>query len=192
MGESAPRYPKYLDWLRYVSAWMLFTYGASKLLGRQFTLPPEMALRPVGTLSGYQLAWYYYSYSHGYACVLGLIQLAGAAMLLFRKTTALAAAVMLPVMTNIVMINLFFSIAWGALATSAFLLATMLALLWRERSPLMRLFWFDQGGDSAAERRTQAKIAVLVVLVVFVQMGLGLWLQASARSAKGSAAITAH
>jgi hypothetical protein len=49
-------YPKYLDWLRYLSAFLLLTYAASKMLGRQFSLPPEIALRPVGALSGYQLA----------------------------------------------------------------------------------------------------------------------------------------
>src|SRR5579885_1330177 len=103
MADFPPRYPKYLDWLRYLSAWLLFTYGSSKLLGKQFTLPPETALKAVSSLSGYQLAWYYYSYSHAYACILGLVQLAGGAMLLFRKTAALGAAVMLPVMANIVM-----------------------------------------------------------------------------------------
>jgi hypothetical protein len=34
-------------------------------------------------------------------------------MLLFRKTALLGAAVMLPVMANIVMVNLFFAIAWA-------------------------------------------------------------------------------
>lgn len=55
--KSAAPYPKYLDWLRYLSAFLLFTHAASKLLGKQFTLPEEIALRPVGSLSGYQLAW---------------------------------------------------------------------------------------------------------------------------------------
>ena len=107
--ESAAPYPKYLDWLRYVSAFLLFTYASSKLLGRQFSLPPEIALRPVGSLSGYQLAWFYYAHSHAYAVILGLIQLAGGALLLFRKTALLGAALTLPVMANIVMINVFFT-----------------------------------------------------------------------------------
>ncbi|HEY4676870.1 MAG TPA: hypothetical protein VIJ01_06905 [Candidatus Angelobacter sp.] len=69
-AESVSPYPKHLDWLRYLSAFLLLMYGSSKLLGRQFTLPPEIALRPVGSLSGYQLAWFYYSYSHTYAVIL--------------------------------------------------------------------------------------------------------------------------
>jgi len=57
MAEPTAPYPKYLDWLRYLSACLLFTYGLSKLLGIQFTLPPEMALRPVGSLTGRALAY---------------------------------------------------------------------------------------------------------------------------------------
>jgi hypothetical protein len=120
-AEFRAPYPKYLDWLRYLSAFLLFTYASSKMLGRQFTLPAEIALRPAGSLSGYQLAWLYYGHSHAYAVILGLIQLAGGALLLFRKTALLGAALTLPVMTNILMINVFFFIAWGALCTSAFI-----------------------------------------------------------------------
>jgi hypothetical protein len=129
-AEFRTPYPKYLDWLRYLSAFLLFTYAGSKMLGRQFTLPAEIALRPVGSLTGYQLAWLYYGHSHTYAVILGLIQLAGGALLLFRKTALLGAALMLPVMTNIVMINVFFHIAWGAMCTSAFIFASMLAVRW--------------------------------------------------------------
>jgi hypothetical protein len=42
-----------------------FTYALSKMLGRQFSLPPEIALRPVDALSGYQLAWLYYGLTGG-------------------------------------------------------------------------------------------------------------------------------
>src|SRR5262249_26299040 len=142
-------YPKRLDWLRFLSALLLFTYGSSKLLGRQFTLPPEVALRPVGSLNGYQLAWFYYSYSHVYAVILGLIQIAGGVLLLFRKTALLGAAITLPVMTNIVMINVFFSIAWGALGTSTFIFASMLAVLWHHRQALTAVFWTQQAGEPA-------------------------------------------
>ena len=127
--ESAAPYPRYLDWLRYVSAFLLFTYASSKMLGRQFSLPPEIALRPVGALSGYQLAWLYYGHSHAYAVILGLIHLGGGALLLFRKTALLGAALMLPVMTNIVMINVFFHIAWGAMGTSAAMIVLLVISL---------------------------------------------------------------
>jgi hypothetical protein len=166
--ESAAPYPKYLDWLRYLSAFLLFTYASSKMLGRQFSLPPEIALRPAGALSGYQLAWLYYGHSHAYALILGLIQLGGGALL--------GAALMLPVMTNIVMINVFFHIAWGAMGTSAFIFASMLAILWHQRRALVGVFWTDQAGEPASVRRYHRITAALVVLLAITLMGFGLWL----------------
>jgi hypothetical protein len=177
-AEFKAPYPKYLDWLRYLSAFLLFTYASSKLLGRQFSLPPEIALRPAGSLTGYQLAWLYYGHSHAYAVILGLIQLAGGALLLFRKTALLGAALMLPVMTNILMINVFFFIAWGAMGTSAFIFASMLAVLWHGRRALVGVFWTDQAGEPASVRRFHRTLAALIVLLVITLMGFGLWLSA--------------
>ncbi|HEX4629554.1 MAG TPA: hypothetical protein VH188_01185 [Chthoniobacterales bacterium] len=181
MTASSDRYPKYLDWLRYLSAFLLLLYGSSKLLGRQFSVAPELGLRPVGSLSGYQLAWYYYSYSHVYSTLLGLIQLAGAALLLFRKSALLGAALLLPVITNIFLINIFFFIAWGAVCTSALIFASMLALLWHERWALVGVFWTNQVGESAARRKCHRMIAVAVVLSVIVLMAVASWFDAAHR-----------
>jgi hypothetical protein len=176
MAASRDQYPKYLDCLRYLSAFLLFLYGSSKLLGRQFTVAPELALKPVGSLSGHQLAWYFYSYSHVYATLLGLIQLAGATLLLFRKTALLGAALLLPVMTNILMINLFFFITWGAACTSALIFAAMLAVLWRDRRALLGVFWTDQASEPAELRGRHRIIAAAVVLSVIVLMAVASWL----------------
>jgi len=43
MAASIDPYPKPLDWLRYISAFLLLLYGSSKLLGRQFHVAPELA-----------------------------------------------------------------------------------------------------------------------------------------------------
>lgn len=182
MAASIDHYPKHLDWLRYISAFLLLLYASSKLLGKQFSVAPELALRPIGSLSGHQLAWYFYSYSHTYAILLGLIQLAGAALLLFRKTALLGAALLLPVITNILMINLFFFITWGATCTSTLIFVAMLAVLWRERQALLGVFWTHQDGEPAALRRRHRMIAAAVVLSVIVLMAAGFWLDNSPRA----------
>jgi len=169
-------YPKYLDWLRYLSAWLLLTYGLAKLAGVQFHAP-DVAQRPVGSLDGYQLTWYYYSYSHAYGSILGLVQLTGATLLLFRKTATLGAAMMLPVMTNILMVNLFFFIGWGAQATSAFIFASMLALLWRGRVALVGCFWSFQEAEPTNSRKFHRTVAALIVLLVIAEIAFGLFVR---------------
>jgi len=174
---SAP-YPKYLDWLRYLSAFLLLVYASAKLVGRQFHVPPEMALRPVGSLSGYWLAWFYYAYSHTYEVILGLVELAGGTLLLFRKTALLGAALMLPVMTNIVMINVFYVIGVGAMCTSTFIFVSMLAVLWHSRHALVGVFWTDQAGEPVNAQRFHRTLAALVVLLVITMLGVASWISA--------------
>jgi uncharacterized membrane protein YphA (DoxX/SURF4 family) len=162
-------YPKYLDWLRYLSAYLLFSYGISKLAGWQFSISPDIAKNPIGALSGFQLTWYYYSYSHFYARILGVTQLVGGVLLLFRKTAVLGAAVMLPMIANILMINLFFHIAVGAECTAAIIFVSMLALLWRERREIVGLFWSRQPTEADRSRRFHRVMAALILLIVFAQ-----------------------
>lgn len=182
MAKSTDTYPKYLDWLRYLSAFLLFAYGLAKLVGRQFHVPPGMALRPVGSLSGYQLAWFYYAYSHTYEVILGLVEVAGGTLLLFRRTALLGAALMLPVMANIVMINVFYVIGVGAMCTSTFIFASMLAVFWHHRHALVGLFWTDQAAEPVNVRRYYRIIAASVVLLVITLMGFASWLAGSQTS----------
>lgn len=175
MAESTGRYPKYLDWLRFLSAFLLLLYGSVKVVSTQFHIPPGTGLRPVGSLSGYQLAWFYYSYSHTYGVILGLTELAGAALLLFRKTALLGAAVTLPVLANILMINIFYVIGLGALCTSTFIFCSMLAILWHQRHVLVDAFWKQQTDEPPNVRRIYRITAAAIVLLVATLMGVALW-----------------
>jgi hypothetical protein len=137
-------YPKYLDWLRYACAWWLFFYGISKIAGHQLQMPASFAQKPIGALSGYELTWYYFGYAHVYTFILGAIQIVSATLLLFRQTSLIAAMVMLPVMANIVMINLFYWIGWGPMCTSLFITVALLLILWRARDAFRVLLWKSQ------------------------------------------------
>lgn len=168
---SRQRRSKYLEWLRYISAYLILTYGTRKLIGGgQFALGPALDSRPIGSLSGFELTWFYYGYSHAYGTILGLTQILGGVLLLFRKSALLGAALLAPVMANILMINIFFHIALGAEIAAAFLLGSMLLLLWQEREALISLFWRNQHIETRMGIRVQKIAAAIVVLLVLVQV----------------------
>ena len=120
---------------------------SQKIVGHQLTLPTSMLQNPVSSLRGYDLTWYYYGYSHTYKFILGSIQILGASMLLFRKSTLLAAAVLAPMMANIVLINIFYSISRGAAIMSAFILCAMILILANSIRPLLVTFWASQPSE---------------------------------------------
>jgi hypothetical protein len=76
----------------------------------------------------------------------------------------------------------FFFIAWGAMCTSAFIFASMLAVLWHHRHALVGVFWTDQAGEPANVRRYYRIIAALVVLLVITLMGFASLLSAGSKT----------
>jgi hypothetical protein len=169
MSDSQPdreQYPRLLDWLRYFCAFMLYMYGTSKLLHFQFNLQSELALQPIGSLNGYQLTWYYFGVSRVYACILGLTQVAGATLLLFRKTTLMGALLMLPVMANILLINIFILVDdYGPYVVSTLICISLLVVLWHQRIGLLTLLWSTQNGEPERSKRTHWWIRSSIVLI---------------------------
>jgi hypothetical protein len=169
-------YPKYLEWLRYICAFMLYFYGVSKLTGHQLTVSDDIAKTPVGALSGYWLTWFYYSHSHVYKDILGLTQVAGASLLLFRRTTLIGALMMMPVMANILLINIFYSISAGAEVNAGFILACMFLLLWHQRRTLVSVLWTEQSAETTADRRLYWIVRAVILLAIGAQVLVGtLW-----------------
>jgi hypothetical protein len=128
---------------------MLYMYGISKLLHLQFNMQSQLAQQAVGSLSGYQLTWFYFGFSRVYATILGLTQVAGATLLLFRKTTLLGTLAMLPVMANILLINMFILVNdYGPYLISGLICASLLIILWQQRAALFSRLWSTQNGEA--------------------------------------------
>jgi len=160
-------YPGLLHWLRYFCAFMLYMYGTSKLLHFQFNLQSELAPRPIGSLNGYQLTWFYFGVSRVYACILGLTQVAGATLLLFRKTSLMGALAMLPIMVNILLINIFILVNdYGPYVISTLICISLLTVLWHQRRGLSTLLWSAQNDEPESSKRTHWWIRSSIVLIV--------------------------
>lgn len=143
-SEAGARWHARLQGLiRYWLAFQIATYGFAKLFQTQFSTPNYLLDRPLWSISGAGLTWYYFGYSYTFVVILGLLQIGGAALLLFRRTSLLGVLVLLPVLTNIVFINVFYNIGLGALLNSVLFvlgLSFLLGLEWpRLRAVLFAL-----------------------------------------------------
>ncbi len=172
--EHGRAHPALLDWLRYFSAFMLYMYGVSKLAHLQFNLPSDIAGHPVGSLNGYQLTWYYFGYSRTYAILLGLTQVIGATLLLFRRSTLFAAVLMTPMIVNILLINMFILVNdYGPYVISSLIFVSMLTVLWHQRFGLASLFWDNQAAEPGSSRRVHLWIRICIVSAVAAIMVSG-------------------
>ncbi len=183
-------YPRLLDWLRYFCAFMFYMYGISKLLHLQFNMQSQLAQQAVGSLNGYQLTWFYFGFSRIYAIILGLTQVAGATLLLFRKTTLLGALAMLPVIANILLINMFILVNdYGPYLISALICASLLTILWKQRAALFTLLWSTQNGEALRSRRIHWWVRSIIVLTAITIMVSGAILQHHVERSRGQNAV---
>jgi hypothetical protein len=163
---------------RFFPAFMLMLYGVSKILGTQFGVSEWVADLPASQLTGFQLTWYYFNYSLYYGYVLASVQIAGALLLIIRRTTLLAVILLLPVMINIVFINLFYGITEGALFMSLLITGSLFITLFFHFRELKDFFWSKQLNEDelspifANRPKTKAflKSAVIIVPIVILTL----------------------
>jgi hypothetical protein len=163
-GDVVTPSSKTLEWLRYLCAFLLYMYGGSKLAHMQFSLPAEYSKRAIGSLTGYELTWYYYGYSYTYAIILGLIQVLAGSLLLFRKTALAGATLMLPVIANILLINIFIlRNDYGPELVALIISVAMLLIIWPERDKFIAVFWSQQPSEPLAAHRKHLWVRALVI-----------------------------
>jgi hypothetical protein len=126
--------------LRYWLVFEICAYGFAKILKTQFGVSYYRDDVPVGQLDGFQLTWNYFAHSYAFAVIIATFQIGGSILLLFRRTTLLGAAILLPVMVNIVLINYFYDISPGAFMNSVLFSLGLLFLLLLQRAALIRVF----------------------------------------------------
>jgi hypothetical protein len=126
--------------LRYWLVFEICAYGFAKILKTQFGITYNRDDMPVGRLNGFELTWNYFAHSYIFAVIIASFQIGGSILLLFRRTTLLGAAILLPVMINIVLINFFYDISPGALMNSVLFSLGLLYLILLHRSALIAVF----------------------------------------------------
>lgn len=95
---------------RYFLATMIISYAFAKLFETQFVSQPSVYDKPIGTLNGFQLTWYYYGYSYWYGMVIAVTQIISALLLFFRRTTRIGIVLFLTFMVNILLVDFAYNI----------------------------------------------------------------------------------
>ncbi len=143
-NKGAGLHKWFLGIIIFYVAYAISTYGFAKLMRTQFQPPQYILDTPVGDLNGFWLTWVYYGHSQTLAFILGIIQIGGSILLLFRKTRLGGVFILLPVMVNIDLINHFYAISPLAYFNSSHYTFILLFLLFFDYDKLKAVFSFDE------------------------------------------------
>src|SRR5215469_15007922 len=116
-------------WVRYYLACTMMSYGMSKVFRLQF--PPNGVWRLTeryGDSSPMGILWAFMGASGPYTIFGGLAELIPGILLFFRRTTTLGALVLVPVLTNIVLMNLSYDVPVKLYSMNLLLVAVFLLI----------------------------------------------------------------
>jgi len=114
---------------RWIAATLCILYGFAKINGSQFTVLDSELTKPLGEVSGFWLTWYYFGYSAVYGTLIALLQIAAGILLIVPRTALVGGLILLPIVTNIVLIDVFYGVdLGGTLAAVVLLLCVWLTI----------------------------------------------------------------
>ena len=109
----------------------------------------ELAQRPVGTLSGFELTWFYYGHSRKHSFDSWTYADHWRDAVSFQEDyVACRSRYASGDSANIVLINVFIMVDdWGPYLMSVVISSAMLAILWHQRAEILGLFWLGQKAE---------------------------------------------
>ncbi len=116
----------------------LFAYGFGKMAKVQFTYDGPLLEKTIGDLNGFELTWVFFGHSYPYVIIIGMTQVIGAAMLIPKVTRIFGTLILIPVMVNIVLIDVFYGIHFGATMNAIYFLVGLLLILLLNKSRVLK------------------------------------------------------
>jgi hypothetical protein len=131
----------------YVCLFML-AYGGGKFI--QFKNATKIDL-PVSALTGQQLMWAFFGYSQILPIFIGILQIIGGLLLLSNKTKLFGVAILFPILTNIILMDLVYHVNQGALFNAIFYFSILLFVLFFEKEKLIKIMTIAFENNNARE-----------------------------------------
>ncbi len=147
---------------RWFVAVTLIGYGFAKLMGSQFTILESWLDTPMREVPGFWLTWYYFGYSAVYGNFVAVLQILGGLLLTFHRTTLLGAALLFGIMSNIVLVDIFYGVDVSGLASAVVMWACLAFILFQHRAELMALFWTAGNRVYAGRAPRRRRVPVVI------------------------------
>jgi hypothetical protein len=151
--------------IRYGVAFDLATFGWEKIFHLQLVMQQNKLDIPLRHLSSSDLFWTFFSYSYPLGCIIAGCQIAGALLLLFHRTRLAGVFVLLPVLANILLMDIFYQIGASVVVHASIMLLGILYFLFIEYNRLKEFFFAAKNQLPALHFPTYVKWAIRLSII---------------------------
>lgn len=114
---------------RVLLAWTFLSYGWGKLTGGQFGLSHEQMNKPITELGLFKLSWYLFD-QEPFNSFIGVSQIVAGLLLLYNRTLILGALLSIPILANILIIDITYIKMTGFYWRLSYYLVLDFLILW--------------------------------------------------------------
>jgi uncharacterized membrane protein YphA (DoxX/SURF4 family) len=118
---------------RVLLAGTFLVYGGAKLADGQFGLSAAEAAKPVGQLSLFRLSWYLFA-QEPFKSFVGISQVVAGLLLLWNRTALLGALLLVPIVSNVLVVNLTYIKMPGLYVRLSYYLLLLGLIFWYYRA----------------------------------------------------------
>jgi hypothetical protein len=151
--------------IRYGVAFDLAEFGWAKICHRQLVMPLSKFDLPYSSLSPSDLFWTFFSHSYLFGCIIAALQIIGAMLLLFHRTRLAGVFILLPVLANILLMDIFYKIGNSVIVHTSILMAGTLYFLFIEFDRLKEFFFAAANRLPALHLPTYVKLIIRLSII---------------------------
>jgi hypothetical protein len=159
--------------IRFAIAFDLSMFGWLKIFHLQFWVPIEKLDEPFGSISSQWLTWMYFGRSYPMDFTVGVFQIAGSLLLLFKRTRLIGVFVIIPVLLNVFLIGIFYDMGL-VVVHAGIMFAGITYLLFSEYDRLKEFFLNSTESIQAVKMKSGIKVvlrcSILAVPLLFIAM----------------------
>lgn len=130
--------------IRYGVAYDLAAFGWEKICHLQLVMPLSKLDLPYRSFSPSELFWTFFSHSYLFGCIIAGFQIAGAMLLLFHRTRLVGVFILLPVLANILLMDIFYQIGGSVVVHASIMMSGVLYFLLIEFKRLKAFFFTEK------------------------------------------------
>ena len=137
-------------------------------------IPAEIAIIPIEQVPDFELAWVFMGRSYGYMLFIGLAEIIGACLLLFNKTKIIGTFILIAIMVNVVVFDIFLLNECGALfgATLYLLMLLTILVINKEKiSKLLKDLVSVKVSPQISFKQKFFKYSIVLAIIVLIFMG---------------------
>jgi hypothetical protein len=111
------------------------------------------------------LFWYFFSHSYFLGCIIAALQIAGALLLLFQRTRLVGVFILLPMLANILLMDIFYQIGDSVVVHASIMMLGTLYFLFIEFDRLKEFFFRAKDQLPALKLSKYVKIAIRLSII---------------------------